>query len=305
MPFKSTSNSAARGILLIDQKWRNVVLHYLSEVFDTGYYSDRDFVSIPRDLGELVLAPALYTGARTPNWSEADMSMHAQLGRRFFHEPQFDVWLAVLSLFLNCVERREWAAQSDFFGRLNKDLQKHGFAFGYRPISVAGTPGQFFPMQSDYVFESITRPMLEMLGHADFAAARTEFEKAVSFFLEGPDRYSDCVTNAVKAFESVMKVVLEKRGALPDPTLPAAKLVKAIVDEGVIDASFTAQAEATTALLNQLKNIATSGAVLVRNRVGAHGAGTRTAPPEKLFVEFTLHQVAALVLLIGRSAGYN
>jgi hypothetical protein len=239
------------------------------------------------------------------SWFETSDSVHAQLIRRFQTEPIFDVWLKITTLFFNCIERRTWAHQSSYFDRLNIDLHKHGFPYDYRTISKEGEKGYFIAIQSDYVFESITKPLLELFDHADFVAARAEFESAVSFFLDGSDHYSDCITNAVKAFESVMKVVLAKNDHLPNPDLPAAKLVKAVIEAGIIDASFASQSEATVALLNQLSAILTSGAVTVRNRLGAHGAGTRTAPPEKILVEFTLHQVSALILLIGRSAGYR
>jgi hypothetical protein len=298
------SRSQPSGITHIKPQWRNILTLYADEAFQSGYYPDEDFVSILHELGELMICPPIPSGARVASWIETSPNIKAQLIRRFQTEPLFDLWLRIVTLFLNCIERRNWAHQTPYFSRLNTDLQSHGFLYEYHEIRHESETGYFLAIQSDYVFESITKPSLELLRHSDFASARSEFESAVSFFLQGPDRYSDCITNAVKAFESVMKVVLAKNNALPNANLPAAKLVKAIIDAGLIDTSFSSQSEATIALLNQLSTILSSGAVMVRNRLGAHGAGTRTAPPVKILVEFTLHQVAALMLFIGRSAGY-
>lgn len=169
---------------------------------------------------------------------------------------------------------------------LNKIFQQHGL--GYRFEN-----NQIVRIDSTYVHAEIVRPAMTLLADPAYAGANQEYLKAHEHYRQG--EFSACVVECRKAFESVMKIICEKRGwAVATP--PVAKsLISACLANKLVPQHSETQ-------LNGLKMVLESGATLASNKPGGgHGQGTASLPVPQYVASYTLHTTAANILFLIQS----
>lgn len=132
------------------------------------------------------------------------------------------------------------------------------------------------------VHQSVITPTLHLLNSNAFKHANAEFLKALEDHRKGD--YLDCLVKCGSAFESVMKVLCDKRGIAYKQTDTASPLIKALMSKSQLD-SFWEQ---------PLTLIAT-----VRNRLSsAHGAGTQAKVVPQHVATYTVNATASAILLL-------
>lgn len=132
------------------------------------------------------------------------------------------------------------------------------------------------------VHQGVIEPTLHLLSSNAFKHANAEFLKALEDHRKGD--YLDCLVKCGSAFESVMKVLCDKRGITYKQTDTASPLIKALMYKGQLD-SFWEQ---------PLTLIAT-----VRNRLSsAHGAGTQAKVVPQHVATYAVNATASAILLL-------
>lgn len=132
------------------------------------------------------------------------------------------------------------------------------------------------------VHQGVIEPTLHLLSSNEFQHANAEFLKALEDHRKGD--YQDCLVKCGSAFESVMKVLCDKRGITYKQTDPASPLIKALMSKSQLD-SFWEQ---------PLTLIAT-----VRNRLSsAHGAGTQAKVVPHHVATYAVNATASAILLL-------
>jgi hypothetical protein len=130
-------------------------------------------------------------------------------------------------------------------------------------------------------------PALAALADPAYNSANLEFRDALEDYRKGD--HGDCLTKCGSAFESVMKVICEKKGWPFTPQDTAAPLLKTILSNSSLDGFFE----------QPLLLIAT-----IRNRLSkAHGAGPWTRNVERHVAEYAITSTAAAILLLIHEAG--
>lgn len=135
---------------------------------------------------------------------------------------------------------------------------------------------------SQAIQQGAIEPTLQLLGAKVFQHANAEYLKALEDHRKGD--YADCLVKCGSAFESVMKVLCDKRGIAFKQTDTASTLLKALL----------AKSELDTFWEQPLTLIAT-----VRNRLSsAHGAGiqAKVVPPH--VATYALNATACAILLL-------
>ncbi|MBH3442912.1 hypothetical protein I5L59_04920 [Pseudomonas moraviensis] len=137
----------------------------------------------------------------------------------------------------------------------------------------------------------IVKPAIGFLNKDGYEGARDEFMGAYEHYRHG--HHEEALVDALKAFESTMKIILTANGKDFAPGDTATKLVLACSQAGLI-ASYNEQH------LSSLVNVLTSGIPTIRNRNGGHGQGGTIRVVEPETVAYGLHLTAsAIVMLAG------
>jgi len=151
---------------------------------------------------------------------------------------------------------------------LNDRFKEHGFGFRFENSEI-------IRIDSTYIHSEIVKPVISLLNKPQFTGANEEYLKAHEHYRH--DRNKECLTECLKAFESVMKIICKEKGWAFNETDPAKKLIQVCFQNGLVP-TFT-QNQFTS-----LQNLLESGIPTIRNKLGGHGQGS---VPQKVDDEMT------------------
>lgn len=175
----------------------------------------------------------------------------------------------------------------DCFQELNERFKEAGR--GYELID-----GKIIRIDSQFLHAEIVKPAIGFLNFEGFEGAREEFFGAYEHYRH--ENHEEALVDALKAFESTMKVILTANGKTYGSGDTASKLILACTNAGLVPSYNESH-------LTSLVNVLTSGIPTLRNKNGGHGQGEviRTVEPE--IVAYGLHLTgSAIVMLAGLQA---
>lgn len=185
-------------------------------------------------------------------------------------------------------DRRESAmtqTADDAIAELNTRFREHSLGYQYQA-------GQIQRIDSEYVHAEAVKPALKLLSEAGFTGVQDEFLRAHEHYRHG--RNKEAIADALKAFESTMKTICDKRGWRRDPNATAAALIRIVFDNNLVPVY----------LLNHfqsLQSLLSAGLPTLRNRVSGHGQGAEVVEAEGHLVAYALHLAASnIVFLVER-----
>lgn len=151
----------------------------------------------------------------------------------------------------------------------------------YEATTLSKFP-QVVRKDSELLHTTAIQPTIQLLADARFTHANAEFLGALNDYRHG--KYGDCLTKAGSAFESVLKVICDRRGWAYKKTDTAAPLIKTVVTSSGLEPF----------LEQPLLLIAT-----IRNRLStAHGAGTSPREVSRAKAEYVINATASAVLFL-------
>ena len=92
---------------------------------------------------------------------------------------------------------------NDAIEELNNRFKEHGVGYQF-------TNGQIIRIDSEFIHTEIVKPALKLLNQQHYAGAQQEFLKAHEHYRKGNAK--EALSECLKAFESVMKAICDKRG---------------------------------------------------------------------------------------------
>jgi hypothetical protein len=134
---------------------------------------------------------------------------------------------------------------------------------------------------------TVTQPVLLLLSHADYKVPNDEFVAALDEYKNG--KYAEAITQAGSAYESVMKVILTKKGWLPTKVTGAGSLIAALVCNSGLEDGYRKALSAAA----DVRNLASS----------AHGGGTTARVAEEHHCQLTLNLAASAMLYLVEEFG--
>ncbi len=173
---------------------------------------------------------------------------------------------------------------------LNHRFRENGVGFQF-DISTLN----LIPINAPIIHENAVGPALVLLSHPDFATANKEMQEAWDDFKKSD--FDDCLLKCGKAFESVMKIICDKKGwqptnakgvLIPIQTAQAQQLLDTIIAKSGMESFFG----------SPLILIAT-----LRNRLSAHGGGTATVNVPIEYARYALNATASAILLLVEATG--
>ena len=169
--------------------------------------------------------------------------------------------------------------------QLNRCFQEHGV--GYQYVS-----NRIICIDSQFLHSEAVMPALIMLSDSMYKGADAEFLRAHEHYRAGS--YKECMNECLKAFESCIKAICEKRGWNYNETDTISRLIGIVFDKELIPTFMQSH-------FSGLRSTLESGVPTLRNNLSGHGQGTEEVPVPEYIAAYTLHLTAANILFLARA----
>ena len=167
---------------------------------------------------------------------------------------------------------------------LNDRFKEHGV--GYQFIN-----GQIIRTDSELIHAEIVKPTLRLLDQPHYAGAQEEFLKAHEHYRKGNAK--EALSECLKAFESVMKAICDKRDWQYDSKATAKPLIQACFKNGLIPPFWESH---YSSLRSLLESVPTG-----RNKLSGHGQGTTPTTVSDHVVAYMLHMTASAIVFLAEA----
>lgn len=166
-------------------------------------------------------------------------------------------------------------------GFVHEEVRTHLFGQPRQGYRVATYP-QVICREHQLLHEMAIAPALELLAGTAFGSANREMLAAMADYRKRD--YGDCLTKCGSAFESVMKIICDRKGWQYQQSDTVSVLLDNILPRTTLDGFFKQPLMLVGTLRNRLSS--------------AHGAGTRQKPVPQHVARFAVNATAAAMLLL-------
>lgn len=170
----------------------------------------------------------------------------------------------------------------DGIAELNERFKEHGIGFRYES-------GEIVRVDSEYLHAEAVKPTLTILREKNYQGANEEFLKAHEHYRHG--RHKECLVETLKAFESTMKAICEKRKWTFKQNDTAKNLIDICLKNNLIPPYMQSEFTALRSLLE-------SGVPTLRNKLGGHGQGSQPTVVPEFIARYALHLTATNILFL-------
>ena len=167
---------------------------------------------------------------------------------------------------------------------LNHRFREHGVGYQYKS-------GKIVRVDSELIHAEVVKPALSLLADPMYAGANDEFLNAHAHYRAR--RNKECMNECLKAFESCLKVICDKRGWAYKDAATAKDLVDIVLDKGLIPRFMESP-------FNGFRS-ALSGVATQRNKLSGHGQGGKIVEVPESMATYALHLTASNILLLARA----
>ena len=149
--------------------------------------------------------------------------------------------------------------------------------------------GKVLRIDSELLHTEAVKPAISFLNQAEYAGPRDEFFGAYEHYRHGD--FKEALNDALKAFESTIKVILELREWEYDRTSPAKKLLGVLLANNFLPSYHQNH-------LNALSTLLESSVPTIRNKEGGHGQGSEVTEVEPEIAAYVLHMTASAIVML-------
>jgi len=165
---------------------------------------------------------------------------------------------------------------------LNDRFKEHGIGYQY-------IDGEIIRIDSEFVHNEIVKPALRLLHKKEYKGAQQEFLKAHEHYRQGNAK--EALNECLKAFESVMKAICDKRGWPYNPNATSKALIQICLDKGLIPRFWQQN-------YSSLRSLLESSIPTGRNKLGGHGQGSAPISVPEHLVAYMLHMTASAIVFL-------
>jgi hypothetical protein len=173
----------------------------------------------------------------------------------------------------------------DAISELNQRFKEHGVGFQFES-------GELLRVDSQFMHSEAVKPALAVLRGKHYKGASEEFLKAHEHYRHG--RHKECLVESLKAFESTMKAICQKRKWPYQPSDSAKALIDICLSKGLIPSYLQSQ-------FSSLRGLLESGVPTVRNKLGGHGQGSQPTTVPEHTARYALNLTATNILFLTES----
>jgi len=165
---------------------------------------------------------------------------------------------------------------------LNYRLKEHAIGYQY-------ADGEIIRVDSELIHSEVVKPALKLLQGKFLAGAQQEFLKAHEHFRKGNSK--EALNESLKAFESTMKAICDKRGWHYNPKDTSKKLIETCLKNGLIPPFWQQQ-------MTSLRVLLESGVPTGRHKLSGHGQGSKPVNVPIYIAAYVIHMTAAAIVFL-------
>lgn len=171
---------------------------------------------------------------------------------------------------------------------INGRFKEHGIGYQFEIDA-----NEIIRVDSQFIHAEVVKPVVQLLtSDTLYQGANDEFLSAHDHYRH--NKYKECLNDCLKAFESFLKAIHEKRGWEYDKSKDTAqKLVQSCIDNGLIPSYLLSQYQSLGSLLK-------SGLPTTRNKESGHGQGTEIKEVPEHLASYALHLTATNLLFLSK-----
>lgn len=257
----------------IPHQLRVQVIQILNDTNDRDYYVyERIHKVLSREYGVFTLSTRI-TRAYAYNESVQDFFLSVS-----------DVEKALDVIELLCQQLDRLNSHEDI-NEINYRFREHGVGYQYES-------GQIIRIDSQFIHSEVVKPAMSMLSAKMYEGANAEFLSAHAHYRSR--RYGDCLNECLKAFESCMKAICDKRKWSYAEEYTASRLIKIIFEHGLISSFMQSH-------FSGLRSTLESGVPTARNQLAAHGQGSKEVNVPEYIAAYAIHLTASNILLLANA----
>ena len=264
------------------------VIHIWNDIFVRyPYYSPERKLAYEFIVETLCREYGVFELANTANRSKNyELEFHSF----FFEEKDIEKALDAIELSFRVIDnnRRPYEASKladDAIEELNNRFKEHGVGYYF-------TDGQIVRIDSEYIHAEIIKPGLMLLNKPYYGGAQEEFLKAHEHYRKGNAK--EALNECLKAFESTMKAICEKRGWSYGNKATAKPLIQVCFNNGLIPSFWQSH-------YSSLRNLLESSVPTGRNKLSGHGQGTFPESVPAFLVAYMLHMTASAIVFLAEA----
>ncbi|GMA16120.1 hypothetical protein E5F05_08785 [Deinococcus metallilatus] len=208
-------------------------------------------------------------------------------------EQGYEKFLDATEFILRVVDkviREDWNYRSgnrvsleanDAIEEINDRFKEHGVGYEY-------VNGEMIRIDTQIIHNEAIKPALALLRDKIYSGANQEFLKAFDKYKGGDNKQA--LVEALKALESTLKAICDKRGWTYNSTDTASKLINVVLQNGLIPGYMQGHFDGLRPLL---ESVATP-----RNKMGGHGQGSAVVNVSDYFARFALNMTASAIVML-------
>lgn len=264
----------------IPEKLRVQVVHIWNDFLFNNYEHHKVLVNIlRREYGVFRLIDERYyrmNEVRTSFDDERDDNVKEELVAFLLNEKDTEKVLDVIELSFRV------ANDDAIIAELNARFKEHGIGFEY-------SNGKILRIDSQLIHSEVVKPALSLLSEKEYAGVQQEFLKAYEHYRQG--NHKEALNEALKAFESTMKVICNKRGWSSLPTDTSKKLIEICYQNKLVPDFWQTE-------MSGLRSLLESGVPTGRNQLSGHGQGVVPIEVPEHIVSYVLHMTASAIVFL-------
>lgn len=160
---------------------------------------------------------------------------------------------------------------------------------GYEMIN-----GQIIRKDSEITFTEIIRPTINLTYNELFENVNVDFVNAIKEYQTGDNK--DCIVKLLKAFESTLKIICDKKGWVYNETDRCSKLINICFDNDLVPQEMKSEFTSLNSLLQ-------SGIPPVRNNYAGHGEGGEERVVEDYLARYAINVTGSCILFVIEASG--
>lgn len=173
----------------------------------------------------------------------------------------------------------------DCIKELNDRFKEHGIGYEF-------TDGEIIRIDSELIHQEVVKPALTLLNRDGFQGPRDEFLNAYEHYRY--KKYKEALSEALKAFESTMKAICEKKGWTYSEKDTSKRLINTCIKNNLFPTYYQNHMAALSTLLE-------SSVPTIRNKEGGHGQGDKVKSIDGYVVAYALHMTASAIVLLAEA----
>lgn len=175
--------------------------------------------------------------------------------------------------------------------KINNAIEELNIRFKENAVGFQFENGGLMKIDSQYIHSEVVKPTLFLLSSKDeYNGSMNEFLSAHEHYRHG--KYKESMVDCLKAFESLMKSIHDKRGWEYDPKKTTAReLVNGCLKNELIPEYLQNQ-------FSCLRGMLDSGIATIRNKEAGHGQGADVKTVEESLASYMLHLTATNLLFL-------